>query len=113
MIYCYHCGKPIPDNKAKFCAVCGSPVMQAAGINPQAAEKPDKAEPYLCVLSLFVTILGFILYAVELKTHPHAANTYLKFGIGALVSRIALYILCFLIWACIALIVGGFHFIST
>lgn len=83
-MYCRFCGVEISDN-AKICPHCGVPVGAGSG---GTKEKYDSLGCLLGGICFIAPLVGFILFAIWVKTKPKKASAAI-------------------IWAVIGLVVGG------
>ncbi len=99
MKICPACGKELADD-VSYCTNCGhkmnadgSNVNEAntAPIQPAAPAPEDKANIGLCVLSVFVPLVGIILWIVQHKQTPKAARAY---GLCGIISWVVSALLC-------------------
>lgn len=84
MKYCSHCGKEIDEN-AEYCIHCGHAVTSST--------KDDIPATSLNIISLFIPIVGLVLYLIYHDKAPRRATAIGKFSlIGVALSL--LLILC-------------------
>lgn len=109
-MYCFNCGKQV-DEGIKFCPYCGSelnnqPTSRDSGYQPiyqQSASyirEDDAPSIGFFILSLFIPIVGIILFAIWSKDYPLKAKSCLK----GFVTGIVIY---FVFVCCLSTAVGG------
>ncbi len=59
---------------------------------PIILQQKDNISLCLCLLSVFVTTLGLLIYVLKRKTHPRAAKVYLKCAIASSVIQTILFL---------------------
>lgn len=87
MKYCTHCGKPL-DPKAVICPNCGVPVNGSNKV-PTKNNSQEFAWGWF-VLSLFIPLIGVILYFVWQKKQPSKAKASIE---GAIVGIILVFVI--------------------
>ena len=95
MKICPACGKELADN-VSYCTNCGHKMdaeannsnnsnnantVETAPVQPAAPAPEDKANIGLCILSVFIPLVGIILWIAQHKQTPKAARTYGLCGI--------------------------------
>ena len=109
MMYCYKCGKEVEDG-TKFCPYCGAQLdtqSQAYDnyqpINQQQTNYPredDAPSTGFFILSMFLPIVGIILFIVWNKDYPLKAKSCLKGFVTGIVGG-------FVLTCCAAAAMGG------
>lgn len=109
-MFCYNCGKEV-EKETKFCPYCGvqldvqgptndggyQPINQQPTYQQQTsyARADDAPSTGFFILSLFVPIVGIILFAVWSKEYPLKAKSCLKGFVTGLVVYVVL-VCCFM-----------------
>lgn len=73
---CAHCGKEVADNM-KLCTYCGQ--------NVEGEDKPDLG---LNLISLFVPLVGLVLYLLFRQKAPIKAKSIGKFALAGVVLQL-------------------------
>lgn len=110
-MYCFNCGKQV-DEGTKFCPYCGSalnkqptshddggyqPIYQQSASYPREDDAPSVG---FFILSLFIPIVGIILYAIWSKDYPLKAKSCLK----GFITGVVIY---FVFVCCLSTAIGG------
>lgn len=81
-MFCKKCGKELFDG-IQYCPGCGQPITM------QAIE--DKANAFMCGMSLLIPIVGIVSYFMHRKEFPTRSNTYLSWAIGGFILSLIIY----------------------
>lgn len=110
MKYCQNCGTELKPSDS-FCPTCGEQInhdnMEHFDEEREFYDKryqhdyynkpvnhDDKSSIGFMILSFFIPILGFILYAIWLKDYPKKANSCLNGAVACITLYIGIFIIC-------------------
>lgn len=88
VVYCSTCGNPCNHNAA-VCVKCGSTLNKSKN----TVIEDDEPVTGLKVLSLFIPIIGLVLYCVNASNKPKCAKTYGKMALIGFIIGIVSVIL--------------------